>query len=250
MKNLIALLKMLNISLSKSFFGSQASVLQILKDRFFAGISKDIKIKEFDAVVGNIVSEDIPEFEAILARPRGNGDNQVKTYSISYTINQIPEVLINIISRHRKKIEEYLGLNYLYEPVLIFRNYRIPEEFETYDIYSNVWHQDSHDGERLLKIFVLLMDISDNDGPFTYLNRAATLTHWSELMERWDFRKMSSTPKYAEENYATGLKGSYLIINTAQCMHRAQNPQNFRDMMQIALYPSWRATGERKRYDF
>lgn len=49
---------------------------------------------------------------------------------------------------------------------MYFRNYSMPDYLETFNIYSNVWHLDSHNGFKLLKIFVLLHDTSDDDGPF------------------------------------------------------------------------------------
>ena len=235
----------LDVAISKSFLGSQSIARRVLKDRLMAAIRADIDGREFEIVTGNAPPQTIPDFDESLASGRGNS---VGVFSKSYRVDYIPEVFHSIIEKHGREIDRYLGKDYLYEPPLFFRTFNMPKELEVYDVYSNVWHQDSHDGERLLKIFVCLMDIGKDDGPFMFLSRNDTLKHWPELMERWDFRKTAALPQYAEQQCATGPKGAYLIINTANCMHRASIPSNFRDMMQITLYPNWSRAPDRKVY--
>lgn len=236
---------MLDVAFSKAFLGSQSIARKVLKDKCMAAIRPDIDGKEFEIATGIMATEIVPAFNESIASGRSNGAG---IYSKAYREDHIPSVFHSIIRKHQQDIVRFLGKDYLYEPPLFFRTYRMPQELETYDVYSNVWHQDSHDGERLLKIFVCLMDIGPDDGPFMYLNRKDTLKYWSELMERWDFEKIAVLPHFPEQQYATGQKGAYLIINTANCMHRASIPQNFRDMMQITLYPSWCDAPDRKLY--
>lgn len=124
----------------------------------------------------------------------------------------------------------------------------MPDDLLNYDVYSNIWHQDSHDGNRLLKIFLLPHDVKNSDGPFHYLDEASVRKHWALLRERWDWGKMKEIPRFEEENILTGIKGDYLIIDTSRCTHRASIPENYRDILQITLYPSWRKTDDRKLY--
>jgi len=147
-------------------------------------------------------------------------------------------------------IEKYLGQYFLYEKVIVFRNYHIPDEFQNYDIYSNIWHQDSHDGNRLLKLFILAHDVTLEDGPLHFLSESSVKINWLQLRERWDFEKMKEIPSFVDENILTGGKGDYLILDTSRCMHRASNPKTSRDIIQIALYPNWRKSKSRRKYHY
>ena len=133
---------------------------------------------------------------------------------------------------------------------MVFRIKKIPAELYTYDVYSNVWHQDSSEGERLIKIFINLQNISRNDGPLTWLNREATLKYWKQLYQRYEFNKFREILNFPEQESAKGKMGSYFIINTARCMHRASIPNKYRDMMQLELLPNWRPGKNRKVYEF
>lgn len=235
----------LDIGFSKAFLGSQSIARKVLKDRLMAKLNKDIDGREFAIVSGVSPSTDIPEFDDGIASGRSNGAG---IYSSAYRVNVIPNVFKEIIASHHQEIAKYLGNGFLYEPPLFFRTLHMPDALATYDVYSNVWHHDSHDGDRLLKIFVCLMDIGKQDGPFMFLDRENTLKYWSELVERWDFEKIAAVPEFSEQQFAVGVKGTYLIINTANCMHRASIPQKYRDMMQITLYPNWCTAPDRKTY--
>jgi len=243
----VEFIKYIDLDFSKAYLGCQSTARNVLKDHFMSWMRRDIKTNEFKIMHGNVYINPAFVFKLKIADDRSNGP---KAYSLSYRLKEIPDEFKKIILSHKREICEYLGDNFLYEPTLVFRTLNIPSELETYDVYSNIWHQDSHDGDRLLKIFILLMDVSEDDGPFTYLDRATTLKYWTDLAERWSFSKFAKIPKFKEEIKATGRRGDYLIINTASCMHRATIPREFRDMMQITLYPSWRVASDRQSYNF
>lgn len=244
---LVQFLKYIDLDFSKSFLGSQSTARHVLKDRLMSLLRRDINLNEFQIIQGNIILDSALVFDTTRATQRGNG---AINHSLSYRLNDIPREYREIILRHKDHICKYLGNNFLYESVLVFRTMNMPIDLETYDVYSNIWHQDSHDGDRLLKIFILLSDVAEDDGPFTYLDREGTLQHWAELAERWDFSKFAKMPKFPEEKKVTGKRGDYLIINTANCMHRGSIPRQHRDMMQITLYPSWRRNDDRLTYFF
>jgi hypothetical protein len=247
LKNIKSFLNYIDIGFAKSFLGVQSNASRVVKDRLMAKFDKDIDGYEFVIVCGLSTNSEIPKYDDNNAIGRSNGSG---VYSSSYRLTVIPDVFNQIITRHYQEILNYLGKDFLYEPPLFFRTLHMPDSLKTYDVYSNIWHQDSHDGDRLLKIFVCLMDITQHDGPFIFLDRKATLKNWSELVERWDFKKISAIPEFSEQQFAVGVKGTYLILNTANCMHRASIPENYRDMMQITLYPKWRLAPDRKVYVF
>ena len=148
------------------------------------------------------------------------------------------------LSKHKVSIEDYLER--VLKP-LIFRNYNFDHSFRCYDIYSNVWHQDSHDGNRLLKIFVLLHHTSEEHGPFHYLNFKDVKRHWAKLKRRWSFESMKTVPTFDEQVKITGEAGDYTILDTSRCSHKPI-PHDKRDMMQITLYPNWRKEKGRQPY--
>lgn len=238
----------LNSLVSKSFFYSQSKFSDILKDRLYGFIKRKLicNNNEFISVSG-FSDISVPIFELELSTERGNS---VSAKSLSYTTEIIPDIFHDIILKNRNIIENYLGKGFLYEAPLFFRTKNIPSEYINYDIYSNVWHQDSHDGDLLLKIFILLKDVSENDGPFIFLERKDTIKYWKDLCDRWSFSKFKAIPTFSEEKKVVGKKGDYVIINTSNCMHRASIPDFERDMAQIALYPNWRKKSDRNIYKF
>ncbi len=238
----------INSLVGRSFFYSQSNFSDILKDIYFSFRKRIFFVKspEFLSISGS--SQIIPPiFDIETATSRGHSTS---TNSLSYVTVDVPEIFHEIISNNKSLIEGYLGEGFLFEAPLFFRTMAIPEEFANYDIYSNVWHQDSHDGDLLLKIFVLLKDVTLSDGPFIYLERKDTVNNWQELRDRWSFSKFKSIPVFTEEKRLIGKKGDYLIINTACCMHRASIPAIERDMAQLALYPKWRINSKRNTYKF
>jgi hypothetical protein len=247
LQNFIYFINSLNLLISKSFFYSQSNFSDVIKDISLIFFKKFKLNSDFFQSISGHSTTKLPNFNTEIATVRGNGNS---INSMSYNLDSIDNIFKDIITEHELIIKKYLGNSFLYEPPLFFRNYNIPEEFQNYDIYSNVWHQDSHDGYVLLKVFILLTDIDESDGPFMFLERTDTKKYWKELRERWTFKKFKNIPTFKEEKKLTGKKGDYIIINTATCMHRASIPANLRDMAQITLYPNWRTNKGRKIYIF
>jgi hypothetical protein len=153
-----------------------------------------------------------------------------------------------IVDKHLDEITAYLGKKFVYDKTQVFRNYNFSEEFSCFDVYSNVWHQDSDEGNRCLKIFLLLHDVDASHGPFRFMEFESVKKHWRSLRERYNFQNLRSLPKFREEILLSGKKGDYLIIDTSKCMHRASVPDNFRDIVQLTLYPGWRKRQTRFSY--
>ena len=62
------------------------------------------------------------------------------------------------------------------------------------------------------------------------------------LKDRYKIRHITATHRVENEDYFIGEPGSYIILDTSRCLHRASIPTNFRDMAQVTLYPNWRKT--------
>ena len=169
------------------------------------------------------------------------------THTFRIETDTIHPAASHIINKNRKSIESYLGKNFLIEPAMYWRNFNIDKKYESYDIISNVWHQDSHDGNRMLKIFLLVNDTSEQDGPLLYLTRKDTIKNWPLLRERWSFNKEKGITNLKCEKLV-GEKGNFLIVDTSRHMHRASIPNKWRDLYQVSLYPNWRKAKGRTTY--
>ena len=77
-------------------------------------------------------------------KPRG----PVKNTSVELTLPELPSVLHQIIQQNYKSIVQYLGRDFVHDETLLWRDFNFSESLSGYDLYSNVWHQDSHDGNR------------------------------------------------------------------------------------------------------
>jgi hypothetical protein len=226
------------------FLYSQSRAYEVLKDCVYAKVRR--LNKEFNLENGSVnKSLSINEKELSI---RNRSNSEFAQYSSGYTTEQIPREFVEIISNHRETIEKYLGSGFLCGKPLVFRNYNFDLKFRCYDIYSNIWHQDSHDGNRILKIFILLHHTSDEHGPFHYLNFKDVKSHWSILRNRWSFPNMKRLPIFEEQMKITGEAGDYVILDTSRCSHRASIPSDFRDMAAITLYPNWRKKNGRQPY--
>mgnify|MGYP000421487983 FL=1 len=233
-----------DLLIGKAFFYSQSRFFNILRDIVY---SKLYRLQKNTKIISGHTSSLLPKLNHTLLKNRTRG-NSTALYSSGYEFEEIPEIFHEIIYKHEIEIKKYLGSGYLYETPFVFRNFNMPKDLLNYDVYSNIWHQDSHDGNRFLKIFVLPQDVKKSDGPFHYLDETSVRKHWVLLRERWDWGKIKEIPRFEEENTLTGIEGDYLIIDTSRCMHRASIPENYRDLLQISLYPCWRKTFNRKVY--
>ena len=220
--------------ISQSLFYNQSSIWNNSRDLF----KVKFKRKSFQIIRGHIKLTKL-KFENKKAKIRKGINEKGEFFTEQYFINSENEIFDQIINKHDQLITKYLGENFIKKEIMFFKNYNIPSYLESHDIYSNIWHQDSHDGYMLIKIFLLLEDVGEKDGPFFYLERQFTKKYFPFLRERWSFDKFKTLPRFKEEISFTGKKGDYLIINTANCMHRASIPSKSREMAQLTLKPKW-----------
>lgn len=235
----------LDFLISRSFFFYQCRFKDVLKDFLFTIFKNKNFLINFDIINKSLDNKKYEfEFREDLAHQRGNME-----YSKSYITNNIPNFIKDIIDINFDKISAYLGKNFVYEKPLFFRILKFPHHLSKFDVYSNIWHQDSHDGSKILKIFVLMDDVKKNDGPMCYLTRKETKKKWHFLRDRYTFDRANSDKDFETQKFCVGKKYDYFIINTSECLHKAKNPEKKRDMIQITLYPSWRKNNDRFFYE-
>ncbi|MDC3308319.1 hypothetical protein OAU78_03675 [Candidatus Pelagibacter sp.] len=220
----------LDYVIANIFFYSQSKISNIIIDEFY-GLIKRIKRQNVDIIEDNLRIE-IDRFDEIKTKRTD--------FSNGEWLDNIPNYIHSIIKKNEKFIKGILGEGFVHDKAMIYETFNVEEVFSKHDIYANIWHMDSHVGNKLLVIMVLLDDVDENGGPFIYLNREETKKNWDKLRVRYKFNKEDAIKIYDKENKFTGNKGSYLILNTAKCSHRASIPKKSRKMLTISLYPSWR----------
>ena len=217
-------------NIANVFFYSQSRISSIIIDEFY-GLIKRIKRQNVDIIEDNLRIE-IDKFDKINSKRTNfsNGD----------WLDNIPNYIHAIIKKNEKYIKDVLGEGFVHDKAMIYETFHIEEAYSKQDVYANIWHMDSHVGNKLLVIMVLIEDLDENDGPLIYLDREETKKNWDKLRVRYTYDKKYSNKIYDKENKFIGNKGSYLILNTAKCSHRASIPKKSRKMLTISLYPSWR----------
>jgi len=174
-------------------------------------------------------------------------DYQGTTYPAFDFAEHIPEVGELLTDEIQAIIRGYLGTYFEPAFVKVYRNYHVPRDVvkET-EIYSNYWHTDGRPLDHF-KLFVNLMDVDEDDGPFTTISRDDTRA----LFEEGYSRKEEGVPNTAVEDSAdiirhTGPQGSAMLANTMQLLHRAGNPSpdRPRDLAVIMFRPSFRPLPE------
>lgn len=236
----------LDVLLSQIFFYSQSRASNVLKDKWFS-FFRSLN-SNFTQVRGNIGTT--PKIDENRLSKKNRSGNSRDFFASGYEIEPLPTEMSNIIDRHFDDIVAYLGKNFVHDKTAVWRNYSFPHEFLSHDIYSNVWHQDSDEGNRCLKIFLLVHDVDVSRGPFRFIEFKSVKKHWDKLRERYSVKNVRSLSKFDEEVLFCGKKGDYIIVDTSKCMHRASVPEQgkFRDIIQLSLYPSWRKTQQRFSY--
>ncbi len=151
----------------------------------------------------------------------------------------IPEVESILSEEMIDIIKQYYGRNFHVVRVDLWRTYHIPTEIQENDLISNRWHCDNRKTDRL-KLFVNLSNITENDGPL----HLQSIPRTKELMKqkyknRLDYgvpMEVMEDPKHVVK--CTGPPGSTFFANTTTCFHKAGNPQNTRDMVQLLFRSS------------
>ena len=231
-------LRKLDTLISGSFFYSQSRFTELLKDYYHSLKNRINPTVNFEIIKDRV---EIDKFQI-------NEKDLIFRSDFSKMIDyeKIPDFVEKIINLNKTKIEKFLGKNFLVTKCKFYRTFSFDKWLSKHDIISNIWHQDSHDGYKMINIFVLVSNIKKDDGPFIFLDRNNTKRYWSLIGERWTFDKTNADKSFQEEINFVGNKGEYILINTSNCLHRASIPNSKRDMIQITLYPSWRKRNNRE----
>lgn len=152
----------------------------------------------------------------------------------------IPEFSQLLNSKIKNIMSDYFNGNFQIKRIQVSRNYHIPKEIlEEREFYSDHWHCDNRDTDSFWKIFILLSDVTEQDGPLHLIPQPRT----KELM-KMGFKTRTNYGLTDDELYDeqflvkhTGEIGTVVIGNPTICLHKAGVPAkgHHRDMIYLML---------------
>lgn len=174
---------------------------------------------------------------------RGEYDGETFSRGILLAHEAIPKLGDLLTDDIKRQIRGYYGSHFRVKHLITWRNYSVPEETARAapgSIYSEDWHCDRRSTD-VLKLFVNLSDVTEDDGPFHILSRDETgrlARRWAG--ERFDYVRADASVDADEMTKATGPAGTALLCNTELCYHRAgiPAPGHQRDIVQFQFKPA------------
>lgn len=172
---------------------------------------------------------------------RGNRAPDGRCYSKYHTLDwaEIPSSVKQAVKNYDSVIRMYLGDGYLINDGLIWRNYSIPAEYRNTELFSQHWHYDKVVDFRNIQLFVLLGDVTADDGPFEYVANPDEHNILPSVLDRNNKDIDLHTRKL------TGKRGDTLLFSTGSTPHRAGIPAEgrYRDIFSIAFFPAYTKIG-------
>jgi len=155
----------------------------------------------------------------------------------------IPEFSKLLNSHIKNLMSDYFGGNFQVKRIVAARNYHIPPEIQAKrEFISDHWHNDNRDIDSYWKAFILLSDVTEDDGPLHLQTRERT----KELIKmkfgtRDNYNlpdEVLNDPKYIVKHI--GPPGAVIIGNPPLCFHKAgiPAPGHFRDMIFLIMAKS------------
>lgn len=194
------------------------------------------------AVSSHILLPDDFGFDESKAVARGNQASDGRYFSSAnrLDIEQIAPTIMSAIKSYDSVLRLYLGDGYLINDALIWRNYSIPPEFDGLELFSQHWHYDRVVDFRNIQLFVLLGDVSEDDGPLEFVVSANEHDVMRTVIERNNVDLRIETRKF------TGIRGDSLLFSTGSTPHRAGIPKegHFRDMFSVCFFPAYSKIGK------
>ena len=212
-----------------------------LYKKFIANKNVNDQIKKFHqsgfTKLGVNVAEIIDEYKDKFLIEENKKDKDTKRLFLSLNDLDKKNFMVKIKNKLRPSIElleNYFNCNVVVTDVKMIRNYNHNDQ-NNLDVehYSNHFHQDSY----LMtynKIFINLMDISENDGPLEIVpdERRKSFIKSFNYKDRNDYNTSGDSSLIYKN---TGKKGDCFLFSSPRVFHRAGVPQKFRDNMVIII---------------
>ena len=172
--------------------------------------------------------------------------SQINTPIIKYEFtdnlkNYLNDFLDNNTVYSLNILKNLFKCNVYVTTIQIRRTYYIDKtKFENKSVYSENFHCDKYVGTHY-KQFIYLNNVTESNGPFTYLSKSSTKKFISKFKFKNRFSNDIVKGDFKEdENYFMGDAGSSILVNTTQCLHRAAIPYKgkYRDVIVITYVAS------------
>ena len=212
--------------LFKLFFANRKSEFySLIKDGY-------IKIDKIDKNIITLITDEIKK-QSI------SDDNTSYEFSFNENLKALLKKLVdNNLKNDLDKIKQIYNLDLIISNLELKRNFHFNKDDHQYEsIYSENYHEDKYICTQV-KQFIYLSHVSDESGPFSFfkINESKKFIKEKKLDNRFNL-KINNNKKqnYKNEIYFLGNPGDSMIVDTSECLHRANIPNlgNYRDMLTI-----------------
>lgn len=132
------------------------------------------------------------------------------------------------------KLEKYFNCDVFISNMYPFRTYHVDDQNNLEkENYANHFHQD---GYLMIynKIFVNLMDVTENDGPM----QVVPIENRNSFLKSFKYKERDNYNIFGDQKLIyknTGKIGECFLFSSPQVFHRAGIPEYHRDVLQITL---------------
>ena len=187
-------------------------------------------------------------YESKLSEPRGHAINNNQHISNGYHIqvHDLPNLVKLKILNYQSIIECYMGagqksnVTVLIGKPQIYRNIGIDKKLIEFESIAEFWHQDSGGDLFDMQLFILLSDVSEQNGPLRFIKSnqrkyfRENKSLLSRCVDKMDVEK-------SDEIIFTGRRGDCILLSTGFTLHKAGIPEPgfYRDIVTIPFTPSY-----------
>ncbi len=144
---------------------------------------------------------------------------------------EISKKIFNSNQKLKTDLNSIFGDKFIISDICIYRNYHFNQQDQNNEQYSNFFHCD-HYVKTMFKIFIILDDVDENNGPLFFFDKATT----KKIIPKFYKNRNEYKPnidKIFKVNKFTGSKGNALVCSTTECLHKAgvPNKNKSRDMI-------------------
>ncbi len=193
------------------------------------------------SIAGHVELEDDFVFKQDKAMDRGYMAPNGRYYSQYHVVpmEEFPPSIKRAIKNYDSVLRMFLGDGYMINEGNVWRNHSIPAEYRNTELFSQHWHYDKVVDFRNIQLFVLLGDVTVDDGPFEYVANPDEHNILPSVFDRNNKDLDLKTCKL------TGKRGDTFLFSTGSTPHRAGIPAEgrHRDIFSIAFFPAYTKIG-------
>jgi len=241
----------LSIKLSLIFFKLRMPISYVIFNKLYSSLilkkninSKLIKLYDKNGFVKLDINfkTEILDIEKDLSVQEVNPTRKIEVNStrkiIKLNKNKQEEFLQKIINKLTptiNQLKQYYNSEIYIAKIMATRNLNrdAKADGKYKELYSNHYHNDGY-LITYFKIFINLMDITENDGPLhiIYKNEKKKFIKLTNYKNRHNYLALDKSDILYKN---TGKKGDVFLFSTPLCFHKAGIPKNYRDNLGMEL---------------